>query len=411
MPTGAFMLTTIIAATAAADIDRAASGNRATLESQRWARVGLRGPLSPNAPSDIRDVSLALKDGQHDERGVQARALPMIHWAIQSLADDDVRWNAHGARRFLRLAGPLAVPFLEIALVTGDTQQRTTATHLLLDVTDVSDPAAVASTLVSSMKDDQRGFPYGNCMTAFRTLARNESLLALARPALIRALDDPDEQLRLNAAQLLCVAGETQHADRVVELLAPMLDDDDHSGTAVTAIPALGLLGWPALAPLRDLRSERDAQGRMLTDDLIYWIAGPGAAGGRRMTSLERSGITTLTHIPARDIRGVSPLCTGERNALWGERGSGPWRRSGWRHEGLWTHGWTDLDAAFADKFVHRLLATHPERVARARMEYVIEQFPPIVTADQVQELRDRFEHALLEPRPESGPQWCPNPS
>jgi len=369
-----------------------------------WEDLGWNADL----PRDLRLLFRAFVDEDHEEQDTRLLAIPWIQQAIQNLRDDDAKWNAHGARIFLKAAGELAAPQLELAMVVGDDQQRMVATHLLMACANVSDPAVLAEKYVLNMQDEGGGWLVMTGTDAFNVLASSDTLLKMAVPSLIKALDAKDPQLRINAAQLLCVAGCEDHADRLVAMLAPLLDHDDDAGTAGSAMSALGLLGTAAAEPLRSLRHDRDDQGRDLTDHLLWVVAGPMTEhaheipywGGRYQRGMRT--ITQVSRDPARDpwkmrFLGCSAEWDGITTAHSTVRGDGG-TFSFPRCPTALRQAHTVEDAAAAGTIIaRRCLRGATERMARMRLEHLLAPLDRWSKRWAEPYLREAFERELAE--------------
>ena len=407
MPIGDIIMAMSIAAAPGPGVDRAA------IEAARWAAPWIFHDdgdvrVEDRFPRDIRWVMGAFQRGEHDDPVVQARAIPMMHWAVRSLANDDVRWNRHGACVFLNAAEDLAVPFLEMKMTTGDQQQRSWIARLLLQCRVVSDPRGAAECLVDNLRS---GLPTSAGQHAFRTLARSCRLLELASPKLVRSLVDPDRQLRVNAAQLLCIQGGAGQSGRIIELLAPLLDDDGGHHSACSSMAAMGLLGDLAASPLRAWRDKRDAQGSMLTDHVLWVVAGPGTPHARQMTDRERSTITCNSLDPASDITMMTMMTwNGTRGRYEGDAECGPW----WYYRIVWWDFERDT-LAFIMRELDPALQAGTERVVRALLERTIAHLPRAFGEALQEEVRRLFEERLIsDGLAPADPPWCrdrPGPS
>ncbi|MCH2141462.1 MAG: adaptin domain-containing protein [Phycisphaerales bacterium] len=363
-----------------------------------WAQIKRTPDLElkrdPTLPADIRKLFRAFAEKKHDDRAIQKLAVPWIQQAIVNLRDDEVKWNAHGASRFLGAARHLAVPQLELAMVVGDEQQRMMVSELLLRAKSVSDPKSLAASWVWLMRDGGDGLSGPNGVTAFRVLASSSQMLRAATPELIEQLGSRDRQLQINAAILLCLVEEgDDHAERIVEVLAPLLDDDDHMGTASTALSSLSFLGLPAIDPLRDQLHLRDEQGTRLTRHLLHVIAGPHTPDARQMPLWERRAITTLRDDPAQSSAFIRFINVYENEDLYAS------------HLGAMTSWWcsharhqrSKASQSAAESIAVYTLIGATERAAKRQLEYRIAAMPPEARRKQEAEIRRWFDELLEE--------------
>lgn len=407
---GAIILIAGLAAAPGGDVDRMA------MEAARWAVAPLHSgyghPEPRDYPRDIGWVLDALEREKHQDPVVQARVIPLIYGAIASLGDDDTRWNARGARHFLAQAGDLAVPFLEMKLMTtGDQQQRILIVQLLLQCDEVSAPREIANGLVESLR--HKGCNGIDTLltsrVAFRRLARSDGLLDLAVPKLIQFLGDKDPAVRINAAQLLCVAGGAGQTTRIVGELAPLLDDDEGTGSACSVMAMLGLLGEIGAPHLRFVRSQRDAQGRMLVDHLLAMISGPRTPFAACMTFGERYTITMNSLDPATDPTMATCMRWCDRHqAFEGPGDRGPW----WymRHVlsgTVWSYERGE-DIDMVSRVVEECAKSGKERVARMLLERSIANMPRGLRSEFGTEMLALLETRIVEgPVAWSDPEWC----
>ena len=354
-----------------------------------------------------RRAIVAMKAGKHDDPAVRAVALPMVQRAISNLADDKHKWNAHGARDFLEIAGQFATPFLELKMVTGDRQQRSHCVELLARARSVSDPAAVARGIVGNLADDNYGDPTRNSLSAFNRLARSDQLLQLAKPALIESLSSDDAQLRFNSAQLLCIYGEEDQADRLIEILSPLLDDDDAWGTACSSAACLSLLGSAAIDPLRACRFNRDEQGRLLVDHLLFRLAGPGTPHARELTETARRKITSIVYDPI-NISMINSL-VGSGNKIQDGCGSdfSPWYSARRRRHRPYTNNQRTPEQKY-EPWVRETLSLGPralvETMMQRQLNHCYRQWPRA----EYELIQQTFDRLLVSEgiRP-ADPLWC----
>jgi len=354
----------------------------------------------------------ALLAGRHDEPKVRRDALPLIQLAIMNLADDEHMWNALGAERYLRLVGDIAAPLLEIAMATGDSQQRRMAAALLLNCNDVSDTRALAELTVQSLRDDWPVNTVGlGGSWAFHELISSDQLLAASTRFLVQGMDCDDLQLRINAAILLCAAGHVESADRIVEILSPLLDEDDAPGTATTAVSALGWLGVAAIDPIRARLHERDAQGSRLAAHLLYVLAGPQAEGAGRLSERARLELTSLTHVPAVDeeMTRFVDVANGKPRSSSGRM----WYMSAGSDVTKARRMRQQRETDYIRRTALDLLCGVTERVARRRLERAIADMTPVYREQAEPLLRAAFEEDLATHGPDhpDPPPFCEEPA
>ncbi len=391
VPTGAYILTMVLAASGAGDV--------AAPKPNVWAQIK-RTPYpelkrDPTLPADIRKLFRAFAEKKHDDRAIQKLAVPWIQKAIVNLRDDEIKWNAHGASQFLRAARHLAVPQLELAMVVGDEQQRMMVSELLLGAKSVSDPKSLAASWVWLMRDGGDGLSGPTGGEAFWVLASSSHMLRAATPELIEQLGSRDRQLQVNAAILLCLveAGD-DHAERIVEVLGPLLDDDDHMGTASTAMASLSFLGVPAIDPLREQLHLRDEQGTRLTRHLLHVIAGPHTPEAHQMSWRERRGITTVgIDDPAQSTAFIRFINVYDKEDLCasGLGSMTSWMCSRARHQR------SKAAQTDAERIAVQTLIGATERVAKRQLEYRIAALPPEARRKQEAEIRRWFDTLLEE--------------
>jgi len=396
MPTGACILTTLLTAVVGSGV-AAPQGNvwsKIATETHQgnWAHLG----WDMDLPRSLRLLIRSFVREEEVDEGLRMQAIPLVQQAIQNLKDDDVKWNAHGAEIFLTRAGSLAVPQLELAMMVGDEQQRMVASQILLQAEGVSDRTALAETCVWLMRDGGQGLHGLIGSRAYGILSSSEQLLKEATPALIEGLRSPDIQLRINSATLLCLANAEEHVDRIVEILAPLLDNDDYAGTASTALCAIAFLGLPALEPLRDRLDDRDEQGSRLTRHLFHVIAGRDTHGAREMPTSERRDITIHAHDAAQSTSFIRFV---------GVYGKGYLSASGLSTLVLrdcWRSIWHRKRAATtkAERWAVGALLGATERVARRRLECLIFGLSPDKRSDNEADIRAWFDKLLIEHGP-----------
>jgi hypothetical protein len=417
-PAGARILNITLAASMMAGVTCSVRAGTALEEAKLWSSLGRTGwrhnRQSDEAITDNTNLSyeqrraiVAMKAGKHDDPAVRAVVLPMVQRAISNLADDNHKWNAHGARNFLEITGQFATPFLELKMITGDRQQRSHCVELLARARSVSDPAAVARGIVGNLADDNYGDPTRNSLSAFNRLARSDQLLQLAKPALIESLSSDDAQLRFNSAQLLCIYGEEDQAERLVEILSPLLDDDDAQGTACSSVACLSLLGSAAIDPLRACRINRDEQGRLLVDHLLFRLAGPGTPHARELTEKARKKITSLVYDPI-NISMIN-LLVGSGNKIQYGHGSGfsPWASSRrWRHRPYPNNQRTPEQKY--EPWVRETLSLGPRALVETMMQRQLNHYYRQWPRAEYELIQQTFDRLLVSEgiRP-ADPLWC----
>ena len=204
---------------------------------------------------------------------------------IAELADDTVRWNATLAWDQLRHAGPEAREELELGLRSPDHQQRMLCAAVMWQRFPDNASAQLLEVSVEALAADDipwdgtHYLPLANATRSMRFLhgyvsaGPSAELLLLLENALLTG----DAQQQFCAAFLLGCAGSSEHAERIVEILAPHLGTNAIDGDASTAAHALLRTGTAAIPALERARTRADPQAVILIDYLLAGIAGERA--------------------------------------------------------------------------------------------------------------------------------------
>jgi len=212
----------------------------------RW--VGVRWPARMQ-----RELRRRQREG--DLSPAQCRA--MIPLLVRDLRDDDIRFNAIGARRPLTRFGDEAVPHLLEALESDDAQQRREAASILRGL---NHPPSTALLRVSFESLRHDGVPRSAASSASYLLRH----LDLAETNVRRGLESDDAQQRLLCAGLLALGGRTQYAEAVMPILIAHLADNSSTVDATFAVQAIGGLGQAALPHLLPHLDAADDQQRQI---------------------------------------------------------------------------------------------------------------------------------------------------
>ncbi|MBL8859561.1 MAG: hypothetical protein JNL28_13720 [Planctomycetes bacterium] len=209
----------------------------------------------------------------------------MIEEWVADLRDDHVKWNAGSAARALICADAQAIPFLQSALNSDDSQQRHVAAYVLGQIPAARPTARLAELLVDNLAEWDTTFTRmldDGTETCFsdstyilhRTAARkrllsDDTLYALAVPHLITFLDSQNLEGRLYACDILARRRCAVQLDRIVEILVWHLCDNRIDGDAARSVRALQAYGDMALPWISSAALGPDAQQRALVGHLL----------------------------------------------------------------------------------------------------------------------------------------------
>lgn len=229
----------------------------------------------------------------------------VIEACVESLAHDDIAWNATDASWVLLELGEPAIPALQRALDCGDEQLRRHAAYILRSL----DAPPTAALLRESVIDLETGsrtdhVPSHAKSAAVWLVERAER----AEPLLVEALRSPDPQQRFLAAFVAGYGGRDALVEEAAPILIMALADNEVAGDARMAAPALYRFGPPVIPHLRPLLESADAQERAAADLIISALTDPhpGRVERERRARLSRvlSGTSDLESSAAAAIEG-----------------------------------------------------------------------------------------------------------
>lgn len=274
-------------------------------QSGRWARalptlalVVVENPYPTEASEDIREeVSRRVRDG--DIEGVSARML--ARRVAPQLRGDTRRGNAERAESILRSLWPESRPELEALLTDGDAQARVLAAAILRRRCPNDPSWALLEACIEDIGSCPPGISaymrWGKCSDAAEFLRAHA---VRAHPLLESAMHDPDPHRRLVAAAVAGYAGLDDLAAAAAPILISHLADNNVSGDAKLAIPALFRLGPAARPALLASMDAPDPQQRQAVRALLELLDTPEARDWQLETPMPP--VTLLTNDPARTL-------------------------------------------------------------------------------------------------------------
>lgn len=250
-----------------------------TYARQRSGALALTGGRAGRERNTLRFQLPPLPVGPEAER---------VRKLVEDLKDDDIRWNYENAMSelFNTDLAPLAIPFLEPALLYGDRQQQEGAYYLLRSYLWRSEeyvepsPMFLRITLEGLRDDGDQDSASQKTMSTradaangFRLLAEHPELIDRLQPQLEQALYDADAQYRFLSATLLASQGKSAHAARLVDILAPQLMDNETWCDSRFSVYGLTGLG-PSIEPYLNAFEQRaDEQARKLIQTIrSNWV-------------------------------------------------------------------------------------------------------------------------------------------
>lgn len=234
--------------------------------------------------------------GLEDVPGLSVAGLQRIRELVEDLRDDDVRFNALSSLRSLRELAEEAVPALERALRYGDYQTRQFSAValyglLMREDRDYMPTPLFNRVLIEGMRDDAGAFGdvyigMNNARRGYDYFSNRPEEVDRAETTLVGAIYGSDPQQRLLSALILAQAGKTAYTQRLSEILAPHLADNDlmsDGGLAANALYALGPSAWPYLDPLLD---SDDRQQAALAQSIIAQGLDPNTKVDRTLLAM-----------------------------------------------------------------------------------------------------------------------------
>lgn len=225
-----------------------------------------------------------------------------IRSLIEQLRDDDIRWNATTAGRWLFPVRQEAAPWLRLALLSDDRQQRQIVAEILRQVdgerselllranvealecddmtllrpNEAEEAMRILDELAPAEIDDarRRGIQISNATDSVGWFLEDPGRIRLAAPLLGGQLDSPDPQAAFLSAFLLAHIGGDRWRDAVVPILVASLMENDVGGDAVLACNGLFAMGPEVVPELRRHLQLRDGQAELLLRHLIANLAG-----------------------------------------------------------------------------------------------------------------------------------------
>ena len=205
-----------------------------------------------------------------------ARGTSFSWTLVQTLRDDDVKWNADLSLATLSYLWPRSQEALEDELRVGDAQSIRYAGRVMRWKSERPSPLLLSRT-VEEMRDDSRlGLHMYDWMWNSRECAIYlQEWYPIARPYVLREIKDGDCQSRPLAAAIAGFAGDSEAAEQIVEALVVHLKDNDHWGDAQMAVPALYRLGRSGIPHLSKYANSKDRQQRILVNLILERIENP----------------------------------------------------------------------------------------------------------------------------------------
>ena len=205
-----------------------------------------------------------------------ARGTSFSWTLVQTLRDDDVKWNADLSLATLSQLWPRSQEALEDELRVGDAQSIRYAGRVLRRKSERPSPLLLTRT-VEEMRDDCRlGLHVFDWMWNARSCAEYlQEWYPVARPYVLREITHGDCQSRPLAAAIAGFSGDSEAAEQIVETLVVHLEDNDHWGDAQMAVPALYRLGRSGIPHLSKYANSKDRQQRILVNLILERIENP----------------------------------------------------------------------------------------------------------------------------------------
>lgn len=285
-----------------------------------------------------------------------------IRRTVDALRDDDDAGNAVSARSHLSAQSRKVWPWLRVALLSDDRQQRQSAAAILR-----GDPGTPSEMLlracVEALEDDDqvllranedpapiidrvelltiiheaefelrreldwtyelvtesdeelagllrraRGIDFANCTDAMEWFLQDPRRIRAAAPLLRGQISSPDPQASFLSACLLArVAAGEHERTLVIPILVASLMDNDICQDALMAVQALVVIGREGTPLLRTYLHRLDLQGESLLRHVIAHVEGDEDEDARRLdqTSLTEMGFGFDPIDPHRDPSGM----------------------------------------------------------------------------------------------------------
>ena len=205
-----------------------------------------------------------------------ARGTSFSWTLVQTLRDDDVKWNADLSLATLSYLWPRSQEALEDELRVGDAQSVRYAGRVLRRKSERPSPLLLSRTVEEMRDDSGLGLHGYDMMWNSRSSAKYlQEWYPVARPYVLREIKDGDCQSRPLAAAIAGFAGDSEAAEQIVETLVVHLKDNDHWGDAQMAVPALYRLGRSGIPHLSKYASSKDRQQRILVNLILERIENP----------------------------------------------------------------------------------------------------------------------------------------
>ena len=205
-----------------------------------------------------------------------ARGTSFSWTLVQTLRDDDVKWNADLSLATLSYLWPRSQEALEDELRVGDAQSIRYAGEVLRWKSERPSPLLLSRTVEEMRDDSGLGLHGYDMMWNSRSSAKYlQEWYPVARPYVLREIKDGDCQSRPLAAAIAGFAGDSEAAEQIVETLVVHLKDNDHWGDAQMAVPALYRLGRSGIPHLSKYANSKDRQQRILVNLILERIENP----------------------------------------------------------------------------------------------------------------------------------------
>ena len=205
-----------------------------------------------------------------------ARGTSFSWTLVQTLRDDDVKWNADLSLATLSQLWPRSQEALEDELRVGDAQSIRYAGRVLRWKSERPSPLLLSRTVEEMRDDSGLGLHIYDWMWNSRSCAMYlQEWYPVARPYVLREITDGDCQSRPLAAAIAGFAGDSEAAEQIVETLVVHLKDNDHWGDAQMALPALYRLGRSGIPHLSKYVNSKDRQQRILVNLILERIEKP----------------------------------------------------------------------------------------------------------------------------------------
>lgn len=195
---------------------------------------------------------------------------------VQTLRDDDVKWNADLSLSTLSYLWPRSQEALEDELRVGDAQSIRYAGRVMRWKTEQPSQLLLSRTVEEMRDDSQIGLHGYDMMWNARSSAKYlQEWYPIARPYVLSEITQGDCQSRPLAAAIAGFSGDVEAAEKIVETLVVHLADNDQWGDAQMALPALYRLGRSGIPYLSKYANSKDRQQRILVNLILERIENP----------------------------------------------------------------------------------------------------------------------------------------